>query len=39
MTQIMWYDNGIGYTLESISRTYTIDDMTGLLKDFINSTK
>ena len=39
MTQIMWYENGIGYTLESISRTYTSDDMTSLLKDFINSTK
>ena len=39
MTQIMWYENGICYTLESISRTYTTDDMTSLLKDFINSTK
>lgn len=39
MQQIMWYSDGIGYTLESISRNYTYEDMSKLLQDFFNSVK
>lgn len=39
MQQIMWYNNGIGYTLESISRNYTYDDMASLVHDFFEAVK
>lgn len=39
MQQLMWYSEaeGIAYTLESIARTYTADDMVSLAQDFINN--
>lgn len=37
MQQLMWYDNGIAYTLESINRHYTIEDMTELAEAFIEA--
>lgn len=39
MQQLMWYKDGIGYTLESISRNYTYDDMAALAHDFFEATK
>lgn len=39
MQQFMWYDNGIGYTLESISREYTYNDMSEILSDFFDAVK
>ena len=39
MQQIMWYQDGIGYTLESVSRNYTYDDMAALLHDFFEAVK
>lgn len=39
MQQMMWYADGIGYTLESIARTYTYDDMAQLTKDFLSNAK
>ena len=39
MQQLMWYKDGIGYTLESISRNYTYDDMAALAHDFFETTK
>ncbi len=37
MQQLMWYKDGIGYTLESINRQYTIEDMTRLAEALIDS--
>ncbi len=37
MQQLMWYKDGIAYTLESINRHYTIDDMTRLAEAFLDS--
>lgn len=39
MQQIMWYTDGIGYTLESISRNYSYEDMAELVKDFLSEVK
>lgn len=39
MQQIMWYADGIGYTLESISRNYSYGDMAELVKDFLSEVK
>lgn len=39
MQQLMWYSDGIGYTLESIARNYTYDDMAALADDFFNQVK
>ncbi len=39
MQQLMWYSDGIGYTLESIARNYTYDDMAALAEDFFNQVK
>ncbi|MDO4300694.1 MAG: hypothetical protein Q4D26_04790 [Clostridia bacterium] len=39
MQQMMWYADGIGYTLESIGRNYTYDDMAKLTEDFFNKVK
>lgn len=36
MQQLMWYHNGIGYTLESINREYTIEDIEKLAEDFFS---
>lgn len=36
MQQLMWYTDGIGYTLESIARNYTYDDMAALAEDFFS---
>lgn len=37
MQQLMWYKDGIGYTLESIARNYTYEDMAALAEDFFES--
>lgn len=39
MQQIMWYADGIGYTLESIARNYTYEDMAQLAEDFFGEAK
>ena len=39
MQQLMWYSNGIGYTLESIARNYTYEDMAQLAEDFFSEAK
>lgn len=39
MQQLMWYSNGIGYTLESIARNYTYVDMEQLAEDFFDEVK
>ncbi len=39
MQQLMWYSDGIGYTLESIARNYTYDDMAALAQDFFDQVK
>lgn len=39
MQQMMWYNNGIGYTLESIRRSYNYEDMLKLTEDFFNASK
>ncbi len=39
MQQLMWYKDGIGYTLESINRQYTIDDMLRLARAYIGESE
>lgn len=39
MQQLMWYADGIGYTLESIARNYTYEDMAQLAEDFFGEAK
>lgn len=39
MQQMMWYSDGIGYTLESIARDYTYEDMAALTEDYLNNAK
>lgn len=39
MQQLMWYSDGIGYTLESVARNYTYDDMAKLAQDFFEQVK
>lgn len=36
---MQWYDNGIAYNMESLSRSYTIEDMSSLVTDYLNNRK
>ena len=36
---MQWYDNGIAYNMESLNRSYSLEDMSRLVADYLNNRK